>query len=614
VSTRRSFGFGISAKLILLSVVVAIGMVATMALSRNSLGRLAENARAQGTSSSTAFAASDFRKKVTISWLTLYRLDHEILTGSDVASQSAENLAASLKDDATALQGLLALQVNSAQAEAIASVKAAYDGFAADCAAAASAAMAASAAPARRAAHSPFEVAGPSYAALVAALERFDNIVRQEQVQLTFAGRTEAAASASLMTLVPAAILLAVLTIALLTVLSITRPLAVLVATVERIAGGDFTVKAIGRTGGELGVIAAGVNRLMSDLKGLICTVKDRLAALESTGHGLAAAMEETGAAVIQINANIANTVGQLEEQSAAVRDVHAGTGEVARSAEALASLIARQSSVIADSSASVEEMIANVESIAGGVEGSATQADRLAEEGENGRARIDEVGKAVETIVASSQKLGEATRVISEIAERTTLLAMNAAIEAAHAGASGRGFAVVAQEIRKLAVQSTAQAKDISEDLARVTVSIEGVRGAAKEAVGAFGSILDHAKALSETMATIGSAAGEQKEGGRQVLEGLVRLKDITQDILQGSDGMASANQAILGHVERLRNANEVVVRNNQEITLGTKGINDAVVETIELSARNGELIRDVKDAADRFILDEAIEATCTE
>jgi methyl-accepting chemotaxis protein len=609
MSTHHSFGFGISAKLAILSAVVAIGMGATMVLMRGSLGRLAENARAQGEASSTAFTASDLRKKVTISWLTLYRLDHEVLTRSGVASQSAANLVSSIEDDATALKGFLALKVGPGLSAALARVGEAHEAFAKDALAAAESAL-----EARPGADTPFEMAGGSYAALTAALESFDNISRQEQVQLSFAGRQEAASASSLMTVVPAAILLLVLAMALLTVLSITRPLVVLVGAVERVAGGDFTVKAIEGAGGEIGLISTGVNRLVSDLKGLICTVKDRLETLESTGQGLASAMEETGAAVIEINANIANTGSQLEEQSAAVQDVHAGTGEVARSAESLAALIHRQSSVIGESSAAVEEMIASIESIAGSVEGSAAQAERLAEEGQGGRSRIDEVDRAVDSIVASSQKLGEATRVISEIAERTTLLAMNAAIEAAHAGSAGRGFAVVAQEIRKLAIQSTGQAKDIAEDLRRVTVSIEGVRGAAKGAVGAFASILDHATSLRDAMSTIGSAAGEQREGGRQVLEGLVRLKDMTQDIRHGSDAMAAANRAILGHVEKLRNVNEVVVRNNAEITIGTKGINDAVAETIELSSKNGDLIREVKEAADRFILEESMDATCAE
>ena len=66
----------------------------------------------------------------------------------------------------------------------------------------------------------------------------------------------------------------------------------------------------------------------------------------------------------------------------------------------------------------------------------------------------------------------------------------------------------------------------------------------------------------------------------------------------------MAVGNQAILEQVERLQNVNTVVVQNNEEITRGTKEINDAIVQTIELSTKNSALIAEVKEATDKFTI----------
>ena len=93
-----------------------------------------------------------------------------------------------------------------------------------------------------------------------------------------------------------------------------------------------------------------------------------------------------------------------------------------------------------------------------------------------------------------------------------------------------------------------------------------------------------------------------EQRTGGKQVLEALERLRDITRQISQGSGEMASGNASMLQQVERLRSVNSMVVQNNEEITRGTKEINDAVAATIELSSRNSQLIDEVKEAADKF------------
>lgn len=383
---------------------------------------------------------------------------------------------------------------------------------------------------------------------------------------------------------------------------SITRPLGGLLDAVKTIGAGDISITVKTGAGDELGKIAESIHNLVMDLRSLICTAKERLLVLEETSESLAATMAETGTAVMQINSNISSTGNQLNEQSEAVSAVTAAIEELARGVDSLNGMITNQSSVISASSSAVEEMIANIESVAANVTTAVEESKALLGEGEEGKTRIDEVDESVAEIVRHSENLGEAAALILQIADRTNLLAMNAAIEAAHAGDTGKGFAVVADEIRKLAEQATSQSRDIVADLNQVSSAIDTVRSASIAAVRSFVSILSHSQALGNEVGVIGSSMAEQHEGGRQVLEGLEKLRDITQAIELGSTEMTDGNKSILDQVQRLIAVNAAVVGNNVEMTSGTTEINKSVASTMDLSQKNAGLIVDLRYAMNKF------------
>jgi len=129
-------------------------------------------------------------------------------------------------------------------------------------------------------------------------------------------------------------------------------------------------------------------------------------------------------------------------------------------------------------------------------------------------------------------------------------------------------------------------------------------VKTAADAAVLSFGSILEKSKALDGAVGSIDASMAEQREGGKQVLEALTRLRDITQQIEAGSGEMAAGNASMLSHISTLKGVTQAVVQNNQEILAGTKEINDSVGETTELASRNESHISDVREALDKFRL----------
>ena len=595
----RATRFSVKAKLAFLCVFVSIAIGAIFAVSSRTFGILAGTVGEQRSSLGFYTLASNVER---LSYgLEVLLLKTVVQSGSqpngDIESMAVE-LESTIASGNDAVEALLAFEGASAgEKEAASVVKEAYGGYASFLSNLVSLLRS-----------SPKEVPDA-----LPGLERSFTVLRrslmtligtvQDETDSSFASAKKAETAARAAQAALALTLLACVVIASMYVVrSITLPLAALEGTLNRVGAGDLTEKS-GLSGkDEIARMAKSVDALAEGMRGLVATVQDRVTALAETGDSLAANMEETGAAVIQINSNIGSTGTQLEELSAAVREVSAAIEQMTRSFGSLAQMIANQSAVVEESSASIEEMIANVDSVAAMAGRAGDAAARLSSEGAAGKAVIDEVSVSSASIVRYSENLGEAATLIAEIASRTNLLAMNAAIEAAHAGDAGKGFSVVADEIRKLAEQSTSQAKDISADLGRVAEAIEKVRASSDTAVNSFASVLAGAEAVDRAISESGGALSEQKTGGKQVLEGLHRLRGITGEISQGAKEMTAANATILAQMERLKGVNALVVQNNDEIRRGTQEINGAIVATTELSTKNAALIDEVRTSAGRF------------
>jgi methyl-accepting chemotaxis protein len=121
---------------------------------------------------------------------------------------------------------------------------------------------------------------------------------------------------------------------------------------------------------------------------------------------------------------------------------------------------------------------------------------------------------------------------VISDIADQTSLIAMNAAIEAANAGAYGEGFAVVSDEIRKLSEVSMAESREISNNIRSIKGGIDSVVTLSADAEGSFPSIYELIASLHELEEGIKQVVVEQNEGSKQILEALRDINGITEDV----------------------------------------------------------------------------------
>lgn len=415
------------------------------------------------------------------------------------------------------------------------------------------------------------------------------------------------AASSSRRTLVLVNLLAALVILAASSALSLsmTRSLAALVKSLRRMAQGDCTERIAAAGADEIGSIAAAANDLTASLNTIVGTVRQRVLSLREQGEELAAQMHRMSSSVAGIDTAVDGSRAGLSRQTDAVGAVAAAIEQLARTVDSLFTMIGDQGAVIGESSSLVEQMIANVQSIASNTDSAGRATDSLLASSNDGAAVLGDMDGAVLEITRYSEGLAAAAMTIADVAKHTNLLAMNAAIEAAHAGSAGSGFAVVADEIRKLAERSASQATDISKDLTRVAESIAKVKDAAAAVSGSFGTVLVHANDVGRIVTEIRRSTSEQSAGGSRVLEGLARLVSITKQVHDGAQEMTLGNDQILEQISTLKAVADATISANDDIGRGTAEIERAVAATSELAELNERQILAVLQGVDAFKID---------
>jgi methyl-accepting chemotaxis protein len=170
-----------------------------------------------------------------------------------------------------------------------------------------------------------------------------------------------------------------------------------------------------------------------------------------------------------------------------------------------------------------IEETAAAMTQIAKSAEANASLADSVASQfaaaqvsATNGRRSVERMVEAVSDIHVSSQKIAQIVHVMDEIALQTNLLALNAAVEAAHAGEQGKGFGVVADEVRSLAHRSAEAAKDIEALIAESVQKADDGRGLAAQSGESLSEMTKRVDEVSELVKQIARSSQQQREAMR--------------------------------------------------------------------------------------------------
>ncbi|MDR2808534.1 MAG: methyl-accepting chemotaxis protein [Spirochaetaceae bacterium] len=403
-------------------------------------------------------------------------------------------------------------------------------------------------------------------------------------------------------------LIIGILTIALMSIgaiviaRSISRPIAYTMTILKDIAEGDLTQEIKIDSHDELGDLVRYLNFTIDKIKHLVLSVRKEAQALSLTAIDLASNMTETAASINQITANIKSIEPKTNRQAESVKSTHAVMGQVVEDIDLINTQIQKQSNCVNESSSAVEQMLANIQSVTQTLIKNEANVTKLAQASELGRTGLEKVSGDIQAIAKESAGLLEINAVMETIAKQTSLLSMNAAVEAAHAGESGKGFAVVAGEIRKLAESSTAQSKTISEVLNKIKDSIDKITQATNAVLLNFAAISEGMKTVTDQEASIRNAMEEQGAGSKAIMESIGSLNEITGEVNRSAHRMISGSREVIKESDMLERLTVEIGDGMQEMASGAEQIDEAVHKVNDISTENKKQIGLVMVELHRF------------
>jgi len=387
----------------------------------------------------------------------------------------------------------------------------------------------------------------------------------------------------------------------------INRPLGAALALAQAISLGDLSTQVRARalaSGDEFGQLLRALDQMQRQLAQAVRTIEASAKQLSQTGAQLSGSVLNTTVAAGAIGEQVSQVQTAVDAQAKSVVGTSSTIEKMVTSIEDLQLRVEDQAVVVTQSSTSIEEMVASIQSVNRDVEQMGAEFDQLLVASDAGKHKLLAAVDTVGIVSDQSLRLLEANDLIQAVASQTNILAMNAAIEAAHAGETGRGFAVVADEVRKLAELSTVQSAEISKDIASILSEIAIVVASTAESEKAFNTVAEKIVVLNRFEEQIKGAMAQQSQGSRLVYEAVAKIHAITSQVRESSGLMTEGTHRVQTEMRQWNLVSSQLDTSFRGIVDWTARIHQAAVVLEEVERRNTEQVHNLTEIVGRFTM----------
>lgn len=333
----------------------------------------------------------------------------------------------------------------------------------------------------------------------------------------------------------------------------------------------------------DIGELTGNQNALMDKLSSTIVSLKDETNAVTTSAQILNESSSKSLDALRQMEISVQRIDAEDKKTSEVINMTYTDIDSLRNSAQQVEQQILNQSNAMDRASSSIKDMANNIADISR----TAKKADEISENlrttTDKGLSSINSAEDAMNLIAQSSGAVENAVATIKKISNQINLLAMNASIEAAHAGQFGKGFAVVADEVRSLANTTAKNVKTISENIQEMDDKIKNGVVAVQEAKNSFSIIGEGVTQTADVVRQIAESVEDQRVGANETLSA-------TQEVVKSIESIKNLAISQRQHTDN-------VLENTKSIVESSDIITSSLLKTSEANENLSSILNDVNN-----------------
>ena len=397
----------------------------------------------------------------------------------------------------------------------------------------------------------------------------------------------------------------------------ITLPLSILVLyqlrkrftiTIEQIDAlrqrGDLATRLNIGTFDDFGNIMTSMNKLMDFLQVSLNTLKNESGSVGAAADDLLLITDNSSTSMDMIVNSFEEMHKQNAEKDALLESAKNNIYKLNEDASKVSQTMQEQAIAEEQNADAISQMAENTNQINELIKQAKQLSKNLSDSSEAGSAEVQKTELVINSVSEKSKQMSEVIQVIQQVASQTNLLAMNAAIEAAHAGEAGQGFSVVADEIRKLAESTQSQAKSIKDLIIEITKAIQNGSSSMQDTKAMFYKIQEEIVTQTNVVENIAQTMEIQSTGAEEILSTTNKISQNIQSVNEIIKNQANYTEEI---TEGIKDVVELSgkIDGSMNISLGIlKDFSQSIGIVNEKAQANQKSVQTINDELGKFEL----------